>query len=351
MHVEAARELTRAHERVPCHPMCPPSRLEDAAQALPGLSRAVDLDAEASPLARGSSSSASRCRKAHAGGPDRLRGWAGPPARRRSLSGIGRAREPTRNGGRTVARLRAFRAVDTARPRLAVHLEARRDWQRFEKAHRVGSWLGLTPSVRSPASMTITDRITKTGLASSARPPAGRGWLGTYGREPRVGATLANRQEGQPDHILEISPTAAKRPASSPDVDEGARQAPQRHDCRRRPGAVVLPRGPPRPIQQLHHTDSSTPAQEAGTPGRHSGRHAITLWATPVRVPRSFLDPRTAGSRNRAMGVSESPHFRLANAVTEPTSRPPDTESSRFRDQLLHGEIRALDKRAAQQRA
>ena len=37
----------------------------------------------------------------------------------------------------TVARLRAFRGVDTLTA-LAVHLELGADWHRFEKAHRVG---------------------------------------------------------------------------------------------------------------------------------------------------------------------------------------------------------------------
>jgi hypothetical protein len=44
----------------------------------------------------------------------------------------------------TVARLRAFRGVDTLTA-LAIHLELGADWQRFEKPTRVGSWLGLTP--------------------------------------------------------------------------------------------------------------------------------------------------------------------------------------------------------------
>jgi hypothetical protein len=32
-----------------------------------------------------------------------------------------------------------------------------------------------------------------------------------YGREPRLGATLANRQAGQPDHVLAISNRAQQR--------------------------------------------------------------------------------------------------------------------------------------------
>jgi hypothetical protein len=32
-----------------------------------------------------------------------------------------------------------------------------------------------------------------------------------YGREPRLGATLQNRQTGQPEHILQISNRAQQR--------------------------------------------------------------------------------------------------------------------------------------------
>ena len=32
-----------------------------------------------------------------------------------------------------------------------------------------------------------------------------------YGRQPRLGATLANRQAGQPEHILQISNRAQQR--------------------------------------------------------------------------------------------------------------------------------------------
>ena len=102
----------------------------------------------------------------------------------------------------TVARLRAFRAVDTLTA-LAVHLELGGDWHRFEKAHRVGSWLGLTPSRQQSGEHDYHGSITKTGSQLARRLLVEAAWH--YGREPRVGATLANRQEGQPDHILQIS--------------------------------------------------------------------------------------------------------------------------------------------------
>jgi hypothetical protein len=38
--------------------------------------------------------------------------------------------------------------------------------------------------------------------------------------------------------------------------------------------------------------------------------------------PRSFLDQRTAGSSNKAMGYHQIPAFQTGNAVTEPDVPP-----------------------------
>ena len=46
----------------------------------------------------------------------------------------------------TVARLRAFRGIDTLTA-LSIHLELGADWKRFEKASSLSAWLGLTPSL------------------------------------------------------------------------------------------------------------------------------------------------------------------------------------------------------------
>ena len=40
--------------------------------------------------------------------------------------------------------------------------------------------------------------------------------------------------------------------------------------------------------------------------------------STPARGPRSFLDPRTAGSSNRDLGYDQIPAYQTGNAVTEP---------------------------------
>jgi transposase len=108
----------------------------------------------------------------------------------------------------TVARLRAFRGLDTLTA-LAVHLELGADWARFEKATRVGSWLGLTPSRSQSGEHDYHGQITKTGSQLARRLLVEAAWHNA--REPRIGATLANRQEGQPDHILQISNRAQQR--------------------------------------------------------------------------------------------------------------------------------------------
>ena len=108
----------------------------------------------------------------------------------------------------TVARLRAFRGLDTLSA-LAIHLELGADWQRFEKAHRVGSWLGLTPSRQQSGETDRHGAITKTGSMLARRLLVESAWQ--YAREPRIGATLRNRQDGQPEHILQISNRAQHR--------------------------------------------------------------------------------------------------------------------------------------------
>lgn len=108
----------------------------------------------------------------------------------------------------TIARLRAFRGVDTLTA-LAIHLELGGDWARFEKATRVGSWLGLTPSRSQSGERDHQGSITKTGSQLARRLLVESAWQ--YVREPRVGATLANRQEGQPAHVLQISNHAQQR--------------------------------------------------------------------------------------------------------------------------------------------
>jgi transposase len=108
----------------------------------------------------------------------------------------------------TVARLRAFRGIDTLTA-LALHLELGGDWQRFTSPRRLFAWLGLTPSLEQSGQSKTQGSITKTGSTYARRLLVEAAWH--YARRPAIGATLRNRQAGQPDHILAISWRAQHR--------------------------------------------------------------------------------------------------------------------------------------------
>lgn len=108
----------------------------------------------------------------------------------------------------TVARLRAFRGIDTLTA-LTIHLELGADWRRFERPGALGSWLGLTPSVTQSGESRRQGAISKTGSGLARRLLVESAWH--YSRSPTVGATLANRQLGQPEHVLQISNRAQQR--------------------------------------------------------------------------------------------------------------------------------------------
>ena len=108
----------------------------------------------------------------------------------------------------TVARLRCFRGIDTLTA-LSIHLELGGDWQRFARAVKVGAWLGLTPSLTQSGESRSQGSITKTGSGLARRLLVESAWH--YTRPPRIGATLANRQHGQPDHVLQIANDAQHR--------------------------------------------------------------------------------------------------------------------------------------------
>lgn len=108
----------------------------------------------------------------------------------------------------TVARLRSFRGIDTLTA-FSLHLELGGDWQRFPRASALSAWLGLTPSLNQSGEPARQGAITKTGSVLARRMLVESAWHSS--RPPRLGATLANRQHGQPDHILQISNRAQQR--------------------------------------------------------------------------------------------------------------------------------------------
>ena len=65
------------------------------------------------------------------------------------------------------------------------------------------------PSLHQSGESSHQGSITKTGAALARRLLVESAWH--YGRDPRIGATLQNRQQGQPDHILQIANRAQQR--------------------------------------------------------------------------------------------------------------------------------------------
>jgi transposase len=108
----------------------------------------------------------------------------------------------------TIARLRAFRGIDTLTA-LALHLELGGDWERFSSPRKLAGWLGLTPSLNQSGESNTQGAITKTGSGIARRLLVEAAWH--YARSPRIGATLQNRQQGQPDHVLQIAWRAQHR--------------------------------------------------------------------------------------------------------------------------------------------
>jgi transposase len=106
-----------------------------------------------------------------------------------------------------VSRLRAFRGIDTLSA-LIIVLEVA-DFTRFRRAVQLGSWLGLVPSRQQSGESDVHGSITKTGSRYARRILVEAAFH--YARPPRIGRTLYERQEGLPDHVLQIAARAQHR--------------------------------------------------------------------------------------------------------------------------------------------
>ncbi|MCA1698402.1 MAG: IS110 family transposase [Actinobacteria bacterium] len=107
----------------------------------------------------------------------------------------------------TVARLRCLRGIDTLS---AVGLCAEvGDFERFERAGRLMSYLGLVPSENSSGETRRQGAITKTGSRHARRLLIEAAWH--YRKRPVRGKALERRQDGQPAHVLAISWQAQQR--------------------------------------------------------------------------------------------------------------------------------------------
>jgi transposase len=107
----------------------------------------------------------------------------------------------------TVARLRCFRGIDTLTA-FVLQLEVG-EWARFTRPAQLASWLGLVPSLHQSGESKVHGSITKTGSSIARRLLVEAAWH--YLHAPRIGATLANRQQGQPAHVLQIAWRAQHR--------------------------------------------------------------------------------------------------------------------------------------------
>jgi transposase len=114
---------------------------------------------------------------------------------------------PASPWAQTVARLRCLRGMDTLS---AVGLCAEiGDWQRFERAGQLMSYVGLVPSEDSSGERRRQGSITKTGSRHARRLLVEGAWH--YRRPPAKGQSLKRRQDGQDAHILALSWKAQQR--------------------------------------------------------------------------------------------------------------------------------------------
>jgi transposase len=114
---------------------------------------------------------------------------------------------PASPWGNTVARLRCLRGIDTLS---AVGLCAEvGDFERFDRAGRLMSYLGLVPSENSSGETRRQGAITKTGSRHARRLLVEAAWH--YRKRPAIGKALERRQGAQPAHVVAIAWQAQQR--------------------------------------------------------------------------------------------------------------------------------------------
>ncbi|MHB1809357.1 MAG: IS110 family RNA-guided transposase [Solirubrobacteraceae bacterium] len=114
---------------------------------------------------------------------------------------------PSSPWAQTVARLRCLRGIDTLS---AVGLCAEiGDWERFQKAGQLMSFLGVVPSENSSGQSRRQAAITKSGSRHARRLLVEAAWH--YRRAPAKGLTLRRRQDGQSQRVIALSWKAQQR--------------------------------------------------------------------------------------------------------------------------------------------
>ena len=128
-------------------------------------------------------------------------------ARRASLTEALEQAVPDSSHAPVIARLRCFRGIDTLSAFLLC-LEIG-DFARFPRPAKLSGWLGLVPSLDQSGESHRQGAITKTGSGYARRLLVEAAWH--YLPRPGVGAALAERRSGQPDHVLQIARRAERR--------------------------------------------------------------------------------------------------------------------------------------------
>ena len=192
-----------------------------------------------------------------------------------------------------VRRLRAFRGIDTLSA-LIIVLEVA-DFTRFQRAGQLGSWLGLVPSREQSGESDHHGSITNTGSKYARRILVEAAWH--YARPPRIGKTLYERQEGLPDHVLQIARRAQSRLYRIHRRMRERQQARQRDHSRVRARARVLPVGGRH--RSVASTDSPSSLGRGDAGPRSPLARAMLLWAA-LTTPRPFLDHSRQGIVDRS---------------------------------------------------
>lgn len=106
-----------------------------------------------------------------------------------------------------VGRLRCLRGIDTL---TAVGLCAEiADFERFARAEQLMSYVGLVPCESTTGRQRRLGAITKTGSGHARRLLVEAAWH--YRKQPAIGKTLAERQDGQPAEAIAIAWSAQRR--------------------------------------------------------------------------------------------------------------------------------------------
>ena len=255
----------------------------------------------------------------------------------------------------TLARPRCFRGIDTLTA-LVLAPEIG-DFARFSRPAKLVSWLGLVPSLDQSGESRRQGAITKSGSGYARRLLVEAAWH--YLRPPRIGATLQNRQQGQPAHVLRSpgapstastartparAPTASPAtsppspsPASSP-ASSGPPPWPHNPDnsrlLRRAPGQT-LPGTRDRSVGSPHRPppllDSARPATQPGQWGNQPPHHQTDRNRRRRRArrpPEQHTDP----INDRAMRpgpLTNAPPYQSSSAIAAAARAAPSRSTGR----------------------